>query len=253
MSSGPELLDQAYEKLRAAFVPAEAAFWEPQLRAVARLLNGERIPRKVVHAGDTEEVRDILAEARFALALVGFGFGVDVEPLGKAGPDLGIALGERHLLIEVTRLRLQREMPVFDFSDPTPMLADLGDPLPDVRRAYDKIRGKISQLNRRPGAIAVWNDDEVLDDLHCRTAIHWVERDLEAGLAASAEHLELVLYLSSWVSCTDCADLSAWTVQPLPAPWVRAWQERLDREDSRRALQAAVQKLGDFEQALGPA
>ena len=144
-------------------------------------------------------------------------------------------------------------MPVFDFSDPNPMLADLGDPLPDVRRAYDKIRGKMSQLNRRPGAIAVWNDDEVLDDFHCRTAIHWVERDLETGLAASAEHLELVLYLSNWVLCTDCADLSAWTVQPLPAQWVRVWQERLDRENSRTALQAAMQKLGDFKQVLGPA
>jgi hypothetical protein len=97
---------------------------------------------------------------------------VGVEPLGKAGPDLDVTLGERHLLLEVTRLRLQREAPVFDFSDRNSMLADLGDPLPDVQRAYDRIHGKLGQLGGQPGAIAVWNDDEVLDDLHCRTAIH---------------------------------------------------------------------------------
>lgn len=201
-----------------------------------------------MRAGDTEEVRDILAEARFALALVGFGFEVGVEPHGKAGPDLGVTLGERHLLLEVTRLRLKREMPVFDFSVPDPMLADLGDPLPDVRRAYDKIRGKLGQLDGQPGAIAVWNDDEVLDDLHCRTAIHWVERDLLAGVAPSAERLELVLYLSSWISFPDRADLSAWAVQPAPTPWVLGWIARLDRKDSRAASRAAVEKLGTCEQ-----
>lgn len=248
MPADPELLDQACDRLRAAFVPAEAAFWEPQLRAVSALPNGERIARKVVRAGDTEEVRDILAEARFALALVGFGFGVGVEPLGKAGPDLDVELDGQRLLLEVTRLRLKRQMPVFDFSDPNPMLAELGDPLPDVRRAYDKTRGKLSQLNRKPGAIAVWNDDEVLDDAHCRTAIHWVQKDLEAGAAPSAERLELVLYLSNWISCADHADLSAWAVQPSPASWVLEWIERLDRKDSRAALNAALVQLGNRKQ-----
>ena len=250
MASGPELLDQACERLRAAFVPAEAAFWEPQLCAVAKLPNGERIPRKAVRAGDSAESRDILAEARFALVLVGLGFEVSVEPLGKAGPDLSVALGERSLLLEVTRLRLRRVMPLFDFSDPNPLLADLGDPLPDVQRAYDKIRGKLGQLKGQPGAIAVWNDDEVLDDLHCRTAIHWVERELQAGVAASVERLELVLYLSNWISFPDLADLSAWAVQPAPPSWVRGRTERLDRKDSRAALRAALENLGSRERRL---
>ena len=245
MTRDDTLLGRAQEKARKSFVPREAAFWEPQLRAIKRVTNGDRVLRKIATAGDKESVRDLLAEVRFALVLIGCGFDVAAEPRGVAGPDLEVAHGGQSLLLEVTRLRLSHEMPVMDPTSPDPMLADLGDPEPDVRRAYDKIVGKLRQLDHQPGAIAIWNDDEVLDDLHCRTAVHRLQTDLRLGRVASASEAELVLYLSHWIS-SDRADLYAWTVQGNPDPWVLGWTNRLDRQSSRDALGLALAALAGW-------
>jgi hypothetical protein len=232
------------DKTRKSFVPREAAFWEPQLHAIRRVTNGDRVLRKIATAGDKESVRDLLAEVRFALVLIGCGFDVAAEPRGAAGPDLEIAHGGQSLLLEVTRLRLNHEMPVMDPTSPAPMLAELGDPEPDVRRAYGKIVGKLRQLDHQPGAIAIWNDDEVLDDLHCRTAVHRLQTDLRLGRVTSASETEIVLYLSHWIA-SDRSDLYAWTVQCNPAPWVLGWANRLDRQNSRAALELALAALAD--------
>jgi hypothetical protein len=64
----------------------------------------------------------------------------------------------------------------------------------DLTPPHDKIVGKLRQLDHQPGAIAIWNDDEVLDDLHCRTAVHRLQTDLRLGRVTSASEAELVLY-----------------------------------------------------------
>lgn len=206
----------------------EAELWPARLDAVADLSNGLRIVSRVIRAKGPEDLRDCFAEVLYALTFVGLGFLVDVEPLGEKGPDLAVERNGQNLLVEVSRLRLKREMPTFAPEELPDMLPCLGNPLPDVRRAYQKICNKVSQLGSEEGIRAIWNDDEILDKAHGKTAAHWVSEELRAGRLKAAEQLQLVLFHTNWVSVRTQQEYFAWAVRFPETDWLVEWRRLLE-------------------------
>jgi len=206
----------------------EAELWPARLDAIADLPNGLRIVRRIMNAEKLEDLRDYFAEVLYALTFVGLGFLVDVEPQGRKGPDLAVERDGQSLLVEVSRLRLKREMPIFTPEEVPDVLPCLGDPLSDVRRAYQKICDKVSQLGSAEGIIAIWNDDEVLDEAHGKTAVLWLRDELRAKRLKGAEQVRLVLFHTNWLSAETQQEYFAWAVRSPETSWLVEWQRLLE-------------------------
>ena len=217
--------------------PKEAKLWPTRLRAVANLSNGLRIVRRIISAKGLEDLRDYLAEVLYALTFVGLEFLVDVEPHGKKGPDLAVKRDGHSLLVEVSRLRLKREMPTFTPEELPDILPCLGNPLPDVRRAYQKIHDKASQLGSEEGIIAIWNDDEILDEAHVKTAVHWLLEELRAKRLKGAEQVRLVLFHTNWISTQTHQEYFTWAVRSTETDWLAEWQKLLESARLSKLLQ----------------
>jgi hypothetical protein len=236
-------LDQAIKRVEEFLEPWQYQRGHPLLQAVSRIPNGERVLRRISNSGDVEEFRDYLAEINYALAFVGLGYEVEVEPEGPKGPDLRVCLDKHALFAEVTRLRLSHEMPVADLSATNPMLSYLGDPLQDVRRAFQKTCDKLPQLSSGPGMLAVWNDDEVLDELHMRTAAHWLQEELQHGRLAAAQNLQLVVLHTKWVSVSRRQEFYTWTPHESEEHWIAEWRATIEHAKLREALEVALRHL----------
>ena len=209
--------------------PKEAKLWPARLRAVANLSNGLRIVRRIISVKGLEDLRDYLAEVLYALTFVGLDFLADVEPHGKKGPDLAVERDGHSLLVEVSRLRLKREMPTFTPEELPDILPCLGNPLSDVRRAYQKIRDKASQLGSEEGVIAIWNDDEILDEADVQTAVRWLLEELRAKRLKGAEQVRLVLFHANWISTQTHQEYFTWALRSNESDWLVKWQKLLER------------------------
>jgi len=213
------------------------------LKAVARLKNGHRILNRISSSANVEDLRDYLAEVHYALTFAGIGFEVEVEPDGTAGVDLRISMSGDSLRAEVTRLRLSHEMPRLDLTEENPILPCLGDPLVDVRRAYQKAHDKLRQLTAGPGILAVWNDDEVLDELHMRTAVKWLQDEASAGRIDRDGNLILVLYHTNWIAPSNPKEFYTWSIRDTQDAWVAGWREALETARLGESLESAIRHL----------
>ncbi len=166
---------------------------------VAAMPGADRLFRRIASAAGVEDLRDYLAEVRYALVFAGLGFEVSIEPHGKKGPDLGIARGEDLTVVEVKRFRTVYEGPSAVSPDSVPEILPLyGDPQRDIRKAREKIQDKLRQLQSEAGIIALWNDDGDLEELEAREAIAELIADAAHGVLALPSGLQFVLYGSEF-------------------------------------------------------
>lgn len=168
----------------------EGVTWARLAAVAAALPNGSVLLRRLAAAPDVESLHDSLAELRYALVFRHIGCDVSWEPDGAAGPDLAVRVGETTLAVEVARFRPMNEgpPPVGEF------LQVYGNPERDVAKSITKITGKFRQITARRGIIALWNDDEALEELEVRVAATDLRHSdqLPAGLAG-------VVYGSKWI------------------------------------------------------
>jgi hypothetical protein len=219
---------KACDNVEKLLTAKEAELWLPRLDAVANLSNGLRIVSRAIRAKGPEDLRDCFAEVLYALTFTGLRFLVDVEPLGEKGPDLAVERNGRKVLVEVSRLRLKREMPTFAPEELPEMLPCLGNPVPDIRRAYQKICDKIPQFGSEEGILAIWNDDEVLDKAHGKTAAHWISEELRAGRLKRAEQLQIIVFHTNWISMPTQQEYFAWAVRSTEPDWLIEWRRLLE-------------------------
>ena len=157
---------------------------------------------------------DYVAELRYALVFQSLGFAITVEPLGQKGPDLGVTRDGLSAVVEVTRFRAMNPGPPEIDGE---LLAEYGNPARDVRKSLRKLARKFRQLDGGQSIIAVWNDDDALDDLEVSLAAH----ELSGG-RDTPNSLQFVLYGSSWtlpgreLLCLPVRDLDGGVQQ-----WVR--------------------------------
>jgi hypothetical protein len=163
--------------------------WTELAGVAASFPNGNVILRRLGAAPNVETLFDSLAEVRYALVFRSIGCDVSWEPFGPAGPDLEVRSGAAAFAVEVARFR-----PMNDGPPPLGKFLEVyGNSDRDVAKSLTKITGKFRQIGDRPAIIALWNDDEALEELEVRVAAESLRR-----FAPPAE-LAGVVYGSKWI------------------------------------------------------
>ena len=158
-----------------------------------------RVFQRIASTKDKEQIADSLAEIRYALIFAGLGFDVEFEPVGNQGPDLMIKRDNIEVVVEVRRFRKTNlDLPILNLDDEDLTLPEYGNIPRDVRRAFDKILDKFRQIEYQKGIIAIWNDDEELEDVETDTAVYNLRNDAKNGLLKIPDGLLFALYGSKW-------------------------------------------------------
>lgn len=156
--------------------------------------------KRIASAPDIEQLMDYLAEVRYALVFAGLNFDVEIEPLGKKGPDLQIAKNGNRAIVEVKRFRkIYPGPPELDINNPKTILVEYGNVTRDVRKAFNSILTKFGQIGNSDAIIAIWNDDEDLDDWEVSKAVKDVRLDSKNNQLAVPSNLAFVVYGSKWI------------------------------------------------------
>ena len=160
--------------------------------------------KQIASTTDKEQVEDIFAEIRYALVFAGIGLNVEIEPYGNKGPDLRISSDSHEAVIEIMRFRkVYPGPPVLDLHDEDSILPEYGDISRDIRKAIEKISKKFQQVESKDSIIAIWNDEEELDELEVDTAVQDLINDAKYNIITLPNGLQFVLYGSKWFRAGD--------------------------------------------------
>ena len=202
MSEVGRLLNKANQNLFLLLEKNEAQLWESRLERVQRMPGASLTFKRIANAPDKEQLYDYLAEIRYALVFIGIGFQVQLEPLGKKGPDLGISRDGHSAVVEVKRFRqVDSDPPNFslsskEFLHDTFLLEPYGNLERDVKKIVSRIAGKFKQVGNSESIIAVWNDDE--KDIESKDALSELRNDADQQRLSLPTGLLFVLYGSDW-------------------------------------------------------
>ena len=144
-----------------------ANFWCDCFKLFVKMPNANSKFKRIANASDREQLNDYLAEIRYALIFVALGFQVYVEPLGNKGPDLKISRNGYDIFVEVSRFRLVTAGP----GKVSIHLEKYGNLEKEFIKTLEKILGKFRQVGDKNSVIAIWNDDECIDELTSRFAV----------------------------------------------------------------------------------
>ncbi len=208
------------------------------MRSLPSFAGGYDLFRLLERAKSDEEFDDLLAEAWFAAVFRFCGYSVILHPDGASGPDLLIAKADSSIYVEVARFRPANAGPgELDEDADCEALPEYGNYSRDSIKVLKKIRSKFPQIGTRTAAIAIWNDDEALEDFEFDAAVV----RLRDGVAIPAG-LEVAIYGSKWVRC-DASAGGAGQFVAIPfrerlSPWALALAEAIDRVNLRSVLAA---------------
>lgn len=166
------------------------------VRALSEVPGGEALLKHFIETRNDVEFDDYIAEAWFVAVFTSCGYDVQIYPEGSAGPDLLLRRNGEAFYIEVTRFRSVND-------GPPPMPEDLSDyRLPeygnsqrDQRKAINKIFHKFRQIRTIPSAVAIWNDDEAMEDVEVKAASADIRKNPH-----KPQSLEVIFYGSIWIS-----------------------------------------------------
>ena len=202
MAEVGRLLSKAKQNLFLLLENNEAQLWESRLERVQQLPGVSSTLKRIAAAPDREQLCDYLAEIRYALVFIGLGFQVQVEPLGKEGPDLEISRDGHSTVVEVKRFRqVDLGPPNLSFSskeflDGTFLLEPYGEPERDIKKIISRAVEKFEQRGNGESIIAFWNDDE--KDIESELAISELRNDADQKRLSPPTGLLFVLYGSDW-------------------------------------------------------
>lgn len=167
---------------------------------VNKMPGASQLFKRIASATNKEQVEDYLAEVRYALVFAGLGFQVEIEPSGRKGPDLGISRDSQKAIVEVMRFRkVYPGPPVLDLSSPIMVLPEYGNPPRDIRKAFEKIMNKFPQVGGEDAIIAIWNDDEDMEEREVKAAVSHLRSDAAQRIFPLPHELLFVLYGSNAV------------------------------------------------------
>lgn len=187
--------DLAVEKTKQLLGERVAQVYATYYQRLQEMPGADNIFKRISDSTHREKILDYLAEVRYALAFTGLGFDVRIEPFGKEGADFLITQEVHQVVVEVTRFRkMYPGPPELDLSNNSSMLSEYGNVKRDVRKAIRKIYKKFSQIGDREAVIAIWNDDEDMEEIEVATAAKNLQGD-----DSLPEGLLFVLYSSKWI------------------------------------------------------
>jgi len=232
-------MNNALENIKTFFGERGVAYYRTCFERLKTVKRVNRVFARISSAKDKEQLADYLAKIRYALIFMGLGFNIEFEPLGSKGPDLGITRDNQQVVVEVTRFRkIYDGPPDLNLDDENLTLVAYGNPKRDIRKAFEKILAKFPQVNNQKGIIAIWNDDEDLDESETLTAVFDISRDSAKGVLAIPYGLLFVLYGSKWEGEKQ---LYGFSFYGLVEPFV-TWKTELEAKTVFGHIQSALSK-----------
>lgn len=234
-------MDKVLQKVELLFNKHAAQFWFKRFERLQKMPGANQIFKRITAVHDVEQLQDYLIEAVYALAFAGLGFQVEIEPLGRKGPDLKISRDGHEILVEIMRFRkIYPGPPLLDLSDEKAILPEYGNPPRDIRKAFEKILNKFSQLGSDEAIIAIWNDDEDMEELEVKTAVIDLRNDAAENMLSIPNGLLFVLYGSKWVGGRENRQLYCFPLRYLDQPHQLIFQKELDSSTVSRLIQLAL-------------
>lgn len=200
------------------------------LQAIRDIAGANRMFKRIGSASSKEQIKDYLAEIRFALVFMGLEFNVDIEPLGVKGPDLRIYRDDHEALVEIIHFRnIFTGPPQFNFLDDAAAPQPYGNEARDIIKAYEKISDKFSQLGSKESIIAIWNDDGDMEEIEVENAVYNLWKDAAHNIGSLPSGLLFILYGSDWATLKG-KQLYCFPVRNLNKPY-KKWKDELESCD----------------------
>ena len=221
-------MEKALQRLSKLLGRHTAQDLRARFERVAEMRGANRLLKRVASSSDDDQLRDYLAEIRYALVFAGLGFQVDVEPEGKKGPDLGISRDSHYAVVEVMRFRkVYPGPPVLDLTGELGVLPEYGDPSRDIQKSFGKILDKFRQVKKGESIIAIWNDDEDLEEVEVQAATAHLRAAAAHGTQTFPSGLLFVLYGSKWVGANS-RQLYCFSIQHPAQGHQQIWHRELE-------------------------
>ncbi len=210
---------------------------------VRQMPGANKVFGRITSATDKEQLTDYLVEIQYALIFAGLGFKVEFEPSGSKGPDLGIARDDQQAIVEIMRFRkVYPGPPLLDLSDENLVLPTYGNPARDIRKAFEKILAKFAQIGDRPGIIAIWNDDEDLEEVETRAAVNDIRSDASKGILSLPSEILFVLYGSKWIGNMQLYCFPFRRLDELHQTWTTELEMAMVSDHIRHALSLSINR-----------
>ena len=215
--------------------------WLKRLERFQKMPGAHQTFKRIGAVQDIEQLEDYLAEVRYALVFAALGFQVEIEPLGRKGPDLRVSRDDHDVFVEIMRFRkIYPGPPLFDLSDKSSISPEYGDIPRDIRKAFEKILKKFSQVGNDESIIAIWNDDEDMEELEVNTAVMNIRRDAVENRLSIPDGLLFVLYGSKWIGGQENRQLYCFPFRFLLQPCQINLQRELDSATLEGLIQLAL-------------
>ncbi len=236
-------MEKALQKVSKLLGSRTAQTLRAHFKRVKEMSGANRLFKQIMSAPDEDQLGDCLAEVRYALVFAGLEFQVKVEPEGKKGPDLGISRDGHYTVVEVTRFRkVHPGPPMLDISDKPSTLPEYGNPQRDIRKSIEKILSKLRQVQNGESIIAIWNDDEDLEEVEVQEAVGSICDDAAQGILTLPNGLLFVLYGSNWKG-KNGRQLYCFPVHNSVHEHQQLWQQELESSTVGKLVQCALTPL----------
>ncbi len=237
-------MDKAINKI-IQYLPAfDSQYLQKQFLVINQFPGAQRIFKRISSTADKEEIKDYIIEVWHSLAFIALAFHVEIEPLGKRGPDLKVSRNGNHAFVEIMRFRkIYPGPPEFNLSDGQKTLSNYGNIKRDVEKAFGKILNKFSQVGNENSIIAIWNDDEDMHEIHVKTAVMKLVEDANEKKLLLPEGLFTVLYASKWVHVDDKKQLYCFPLKRSQHPYQATWQKELESMTIKEFINTALSKF----------
>ncbi len=232
-------MQKAIENIRLILGEQSATFAERWFVRAQDITKVNRAFRRIESAKDKEQLLDYLAEIRYALFFIGSGFEVEFEPAGNRGADLGIMRDGEKAIVEIMRFRkINSGLPLLNLEDENLILPEYGNIPRDIRKAFDKLLAKFRQIENQKGIIAIWNDDEELEEIETEAAVYDIRNDVKKGLLAIPNGLLFALYGSKWIGNQQ---LYCYPFQDFEQPF-ETWKTEIEKADVFSVIERALSR-----------
>ena len=232
-------MHKAIENIRLLLGEQSATFAQRWFERAQEINKANRVLRRIASTKDKEQLLDYLAEIRYALIFVGLGFEVEFEPAGNRGADLGIKRDGEKAVVEIMRFRkINSGLPLLNLEDDNLILPEYGNIPRDIRKAFDKILAKFRQIENQKGIIAIWNDDEELEEIETEAAVYDIRADVKKGLLKIPRGLLFALYGSKWIGNKQ---LYCFSLQNFEQPF-ETWKTEIEKADVFIIIERALSR-----------
>src|SRR5918996_320146 len=206
-------METALERASQLISPGEILLLQKQFKRMQQMPGASGLFRRVASATDREQLADYLAEVRYALIFAGLQFEVQIEPLGRQGPDLKVSRDDHEAFVEVMRFRkVSSGPPPLDLSDENLVLQVYGNPLRDIQKTFEKLVAKFRQVQDAQAIIVIWNDDGDLEELEVQAAVMSLREDASRGILLLPSSIIFVLHGSPWIQAGNHKQLHCFTL-----------------------------------------